>query len=129
MKRWSRPILLCFIIVFLCGCSMITKEPLSKTGFHFDTVITITLYDSKDEELLNTCFEYCKDFENLISRTIPTSEISRINTAAGSSVEVSDTTIKLLKKGLEYGEMTDGSFDITIAPLMRSSLPMKNPLL
>ena len=117
MKRLYRLILLCMVMVLLCGCSLTTKEPLSKTGFHFDTVITITLYDSKNEELLNTCFNYCKDFENLVSRTIPTSDISRINMSAGSSIEVSDTTIELLKKGIEFGELTDGAFDITIAPL------------
>lgn len=117
MKRLYRLILLCMVMVLLCGCSLTTKEPLSKTGFHFDTVITITLYDSKNEELLNTCFDYCKDFENLVSRTIPTSDISRINMSAGSSIEVSDTTIELLKKGIEFGELTDGAFDITIAPL------------
>lgn len=118
MKRIYRYILLCIITLLLCGCSMTTKEPLSKTRFHFDTVITITLYDSIDEEILNTCFEYCKEFENLVSRTIPTSDISRINAAAGSSVEVSDTTINLLKKGFEFGELSNGVFDITIAPLM-----------
>lgn len=117
MKQLYRLILLCMVMVLLCGCSLTTKEPLSKTGFHFDTVITITLYDSKNEELLNTCFNYCKDFENLVSRTIPTSDISRINMSAGSSIEVSDTTIELLKKGIEFGELTDGAFDITIAPL------------
>ena len=118
MKQLSRFVLLCIIMVLLCGCSIATKEPLSKTGFHFDTVITITLYDSKNEELLNTCFDYCKDFENLVSRIIPTSDISRINMSAGSSVEVSDTTIELLEKGIEFGELTDGAFDITIAPLV-----------
>jgi len=30
---------------------------------------------------------------------------------------VSDTTIELLKKGIKFGELTDGAFDITIAPL------------
>lgn len=118
MKRLSRLILLCFIMILLCSCSITTKEPLSKTGFYFDTVITITLYDSKDEELIDTCFDYCKDFENLVSRTIPTSDISRINTAAGSPMTVSDTTIELLKQGIEFCELTDGAFDITIAPLV-----------
>lgn len=105
------------IILLLCGCSIIKKEPLSKTGFHFDTIITITLYDSKDEKILNTCFDYCKEFENLVSRTIESSDISMINHANGQPVEVSNTTIELLKKGIEFGELTDGAFDITIAPL------------
>jgi len=117
MKRLYRLILLCMVMVLLCGCSLTTKEPLSKTGFHFDTVIKITLYDSKDEKILNTCFDYCKEFENLVSRTVKSSDISMVNHANGQPVEVSDTTIELLKKGIKFGELTDGAFDITIAPL------------
>lgn len=117
MRYLNKLIPLCFSIFFLCGCSITKKEPLSKTGFHFDTVITITLYDSKDDKILNTCFDYCKEFENLVSRTIESSDISMINHANGQPVEVSDTTIELLKKGIEFGELTDGAFDITIAPL------------
>lgn len=117
MKQIYRFIVLCIVTVLLFGCSATTKEPLSKTGFHFDTVITITLYDSKDEKVLNTCFDFCREFEDLVSRTIETSEIFKINHANGQPVEVSDTTIHLLKKGIEFGELTDGAFDITIAPL------------
>jgi len=105
------------IILLLCGCSITKKEPLSRTGFHFDTIITITLYDSKDDKILNTCFDYCKEFENLVSRTVKSSDISMVNHANGQPVEVSDTTIELLKKGIKFGELTDGAFDITIAPL------------
>ena len=118
MRYLNRLFLFGFVTLFLCGCSIASKEPLSKTGFYFDTVITITLYDSKNEEILNTCFDYCKEFENLVSRTIQTSEISQINHANGQLVEVSDTTIQLLKKGIEFGWLTDGAFDITIAPLI-----------
>lgn len=118
MKQLYAFIVLCIVTVLLCGCSLTTKEPLSTTGFYFDTVITITLYDSKNEELLNTCFDYCKDYENTVSRTIKTSDISKINHAKGQPVEVSDTTIELVEKGIEFAELTDGAFDITIAPLM-----------
>lgn len=115
------------IILLLCGCSITKKEPLSKTGFYFDTIITITLYDSKNDKILNTCFDYCEEFENLVSRTIESSEISMINQANGQPVEVSDTTIELLKKGIEFGELTDGAFDITIAPLSELWTFKNNP--
>ncbi len=108
-------IILCFVI--LSGCVPFTKEPITKTGFYFDTVIDITIYDNQDMNLLDTCFDYCEDFENLISRTIPTSDISKINTSNGNPVVVSDTTIELLKLGIKYGDLTDGVFDVTIAPL------------
>lgn len=101
----------------LTGCASSIKEPIEKTGIHFDTVINIKLYDTNDAALLDDCFSYCEDFEGKISRTIETSEIYQINHANGNPVEVSDMTIELLEKGIAYGELTDGKFDITIAPL------------
>ena len=117
MKYFVKLLLICMVSCILSGCNFKAQEPISKTGFYFDTVISITIYDSNDETLLEQCFTHCEELENLLSRTIPTSDISRINSAAGASVTVSDTTIELLKQGIYYGEMTGGAFDITIAPL------------
>ena len=102
--------------LLLCGCTT-NKDPISKTAIYFDTVISIKLYDSQNQEILEQCFTYCDEFEQLISRTIETSEISKINSSNGKPVEVSDMTIELLKQGIYYSELTNGAFDITIAPL------------
>ena len=118
MKRF---ITICITILvsslLLTSCHLVTKEPISKIGIYFDTVISIDIYDSNNTSLLEQCFEYCKEFEETVSRTIETSEIYQINHANGNPVEVSDVTLELLKKGVEYGDLTDGKFDITIAPL------------
>ena len=111
--------ILCTFLVcslFLCGCTT-NKEPISKTAIYFDTVISIKIYDSQDTDILEQCFTFCEDFEQTISRTIETSEISQINNSKGNPVEVSDTTIELLEKGIYYSELTNGAFDISIAPL------------
>lgn len=112
-----RIILIAAITLLLTACSFKSNEPISKTGFYFDTVITISIYDSKDTELLDNCFSICEEYEKQISRTIETSEISKINNAKGMPVSVSNSTLELLKKGIAYGELTNGAFDITIAPL------------
>ena len=52
----------------------------------------------------------------MLSATIETSEISKINNADGEPVSVSDDTAELIEKGIEYGEISGGLFDITIAP-------------
>ena len=118
MKRF---ITICIAILvsslLFTDCHLVTKEPISKTGIYFDTVISIDIYDSNNTSLLEQCFEYCKEFEETVSRTIETSEIYQINHANGNPVEVSDVTLELLKKGVEYGDLTNGKFDITIAPL------------
>jgi len=105
------------IALILSGCIKTTKEPIEKTGIHFDTVISIRIYDSNDSSILDECFSHCAEFEQLISRTIKSSEIYKLNHASGNPVTVSDTTLELLKKGIEYGDLTDGKFDITVAPL------------
>lgn len=118
MKRFITiciPILVSSLL--LTSCHLVTKEPISKTGIYFDTVISIDIYDSNNTSLLEQCFEYCKEFEETVSRTIETSEIYRLNHANGNPVEVSDVTLELLQKGVEYGDLTNGKFDITVAPL------------
>lgn len=101
----------------LFGCKIYSKDPIEKTGIYFDTVIQIKIYDSDDISLLEQCFQYCDEFEKTVSRTIETSEIYRLNHAKGLPVEVSDVTLELIKKGIEYGDLTNGKFDITISPL------------
>lgn len=117
MKYMSRALVLFLTAVLLSGCSFGKKEPISKTGFYFDTVIQITIYDSDDISLLEQCFAYCDAFENTVSRHKENSEIAQINNAGGNPVTVSDVTATLLQTGIAYGELTGGAFDITVAPL------------
>lgn len=58
--------------------------------------------------------------ESRLSRFIPTSEVSRINRlAAERPVLINPEMVSILKSALEFYELTDGAFDITIAPLLR----------
>lgn len=104
----------------LAGCRRDT-EPLSKSGFYFDTAVTITLYETKNgikkEPLLEECFTLCQTYENMLSRTVPGSDIYRINHAAGNPTNVSEETAFLIEKAISYSQLTDGIFDCTIAPL------------
>lgn len=96
------------------ACASVNMTPISKTGFHFDTVITITLYSSTDEDLLTSCFELAAHYENLLSRTKEGSDIYRINHANGVPTEVSSETAELLEIALDYAKLTKGAVDPTI---------------
>ncbi len=99
----------------LTGCSGLPRErDLSYTDTLFDTVISVRIYDNADEDILKGCEALCKKYDSMFSNKIADSEISQINNAGGTPVEVSDDTIKLLKKGIYYGNMSNGAFDITI---------------
>ena len=67
--------------------------------------------------VLEECEKLCQKYENLFSRTIDTSDVSRINQANGQPVTVDQETADLIKTALHYGDLSDGKFDITIAPL------------
>jgi len=75
----------------------------------FDTYLTITIIKGGDENLMRSCFELAADYESKFSKYAD-SEISRLPEIS----EVSTETAHIIKKGLDYGEMSGGLFDITI---------------
>lgn len=95
----------------LAGCA-VAEEQISATVFHFDTVCTIG--GVMPQEVLDEACELCEVFEQLLSRTIATSDVGRINAAAGEAVEVDGRTAELVQAALGYCEESDGLFDITI---------------
>ena len=103
--------------LLLSGCSRTTDEPVTKSGFYFNTVISVSIYEKGSEELLDDCFALAQKYEGYFSNTIPDSDISKINDAGGAPVTVHDETIELLKTGISYGDLSGGKFDITIGRL------------
>ncbi len=85
------------------------------TQLFFDTAVTITA--ETDEETLSDAFLLCAIYEDRLSATKKESEISYINT--GGKYKVSSKTAELISKGLYYGELSGGKFDITVYPLSR----------
>lgn len=118
-RRWNT---LCAVLaisaslmVSLGGCaSPRENESLSMTGMYFDTVVTVEVWGA-DRDVLDHCEELCGYYEQLFSRTIEDSEVSKINNSGGQPVTVSDETAELVRLGLEYGDISNGYFDITIA--------------
>lgn len=129
-------ILLAFIVIIsqsACAANEKTNDNpgISKTGFYLDTVCTITIFGMDDAEgslaaldeenrqrelyqLITDAFKLCDSYEKILSKTIETSDIAKINRAEGRPVHVSDTAAAVIRKGIEYGELSEGAFDITI---------------
>lgn len=117
MKKFKLAGILFLALFFLSGCSSVSDTPISKTATFFDTVITIRIYDKDSEDILDKCLEKCKDYESRFSRTLEGSEIYQLNHAGGQSMVLSADTVELINLGLKYCELSEGSFDITVAPL------------
>lgn len=107
------------ILIQLSACTFnTTSTPISDSGFYFNTIINITLYDSDDSNLIQECFKLADKYEKMFSNTIETSDISLINSNAGlKSVTVHSETIELLNKAIYYSSISNGAFDVTIGQL------------
>lgn len=87
----------------------------------FNTVVDLEAYGSP--EICRAAFTeaqaLCRTYERLFSRTLPHSDIARINSANGAAVAIDPLTYELLSKALDYCAASNGVFDITIGPAIR----------
>ena len=106
--------------LLLSGCGAKPKK-IQKEIFSLNTVINITVYgDEEAEKVLQRAINRIYEIENRMSATISKSDVSLINQNAGQKpVKVHDDTFFVIQKALEYGELTNGAFDISIYPLVK----------
>ncbi|MDX2153498.1 MAG: FAD:protein FMN transferase [Bryobacteraceae bacterium] len=87
------------------------------------TTYTIALYGEDRftlDSAIDDAFEEAQRIDRLISNYKPDSEWSRINREAASApVKVSAESIRLLQACLEFSRQSEGTFDITVGPLMK----------
>ena len=101
-----------------------SQEPISSTAIKLNTAVTVTIYDSKDKDLLTECMNLCDKYEKVFSRTSADSELYKLNHRKLTPVEgtedtyqVSDDLAELVSEGLDYSQLSEGAFDIAIEPL------------
>lgn len=121
MKKIQRSLFLILLLLLLAGGGLYfsiqnaKQTPISVQELHLNTLVTVTLYGTDRTELLDGAMQLCDHYEKLFSRTLPESEIYRLN--HGEISEVSSETADLIRTGLSYGELSDGAFDISIEPV------------
>ena len=116
----------------LAACGGASAEPVSQDGYYLDTICSVSVYRMKDDDgsvktasgmedeanaAIEASFAVCKKLENLLSRTRGGSDVSRINEAKGEWTVVSDPTVEVIEKGVEYSKLSGGDFDITVGGL------------
>lgn len=95
-----------------------SRPPVIGTSFIMNTVVEYKLYGSNAKKAQSAVEAALRDIENRMSLYVESSEISRLNAAAGvEAVRLSPDTFELLSRCVEYSELSDGLFDITVAPL------------
>ncbi len=96
------------LLLLLSGCTPNYNN--SSTRILMDTVVNIEA--EAEQTVINEAFSKVEQYENLFSRTIASSEVSRLN--CGEVFEVSEDTLSLINSSIEYSKKSGGAFDITI---------------
>ncbi len=93
-------------------------RPASAVNFVMNTIVEQRVFGKGAEKTVEETSAGLAEFEKLVSAYFPNSEIAKINEAAGEHpVKVSEQTMQLLKLAKEYSQQSNGTFDVTIAPL------------
>ncbi|MFP4697172.1 MAG: FAD:protein FMN transferase [Eubacteriales bacterium] len=138
-NRFVLVIVLVFIIQLLVGCNKNNIERYSDYTYLLGTIVKVTIYTEEDkaEKYFEEIFELISDMEQLLSKNIDSSEVSKINQESGNNkVVVSEDTLDLLLLAKEYSSLSEGKFDVTIGPLVKlwnigddsAKVPLKSEL-
>lgn len=87
----------------------------------FNTGVTIEAYGDFEttKTALEKAVERCRYYERAFSRTLPHSDVSRLNDAFGEEVEILPETYDLLLEAQRYCLESQGCFDVTIGAISR----------
>lgn len=119
-------VLICLLLL-TTGCrreqTAAGYKEVEKTGFLMGTLVTLKVFDrdaDKSSRAADKAFARIREIESLMSLNIEDSQVNNINEWAGiRPVEVSHDTLKVVEKGIYYGQLSEGLFDITVGPLAR----------
>lgn len=112
-----------FFLAFIlggCGQAQLVKE----TRALMDTFCEISCYDDNKDAIvsaIDAAFKEMERIEKVFSKFNENSEVSNINALAGlEKISASEEVFKLIERSVYYSRISDGAFDITIAPLMEA---------
>ncbi|MDR2759454.1 MAG: FAD:protein FMN transferase [Spirochaetaceae bacterium] len=117
MKQAGPLVFLLSLGVVLGGCS---KIPPARSEFVLGTVCTVNLYRGGTAALYGDIFARLRDLEGLMSSNAADTEVARINQNAGiAPVKAGEEVIRVLSAALHYAELSGGTFDPTVGPLVK----------
>lgn len=113
-RRLTAALLAAAMTVFLHGCADARPRAYERTSFLFDTIIIIKVWsDSDANHILDGAIDLCSEYDRLLDRHDPSSDIGRVNHSEGMPCEVSEDTARLIALALEYSRLSGGRFDPT----------------
>ena len=107
------------LIISMVSCSK-KDEKVDKYATEMDTIMHLTAYGPNASKAIEAAFNRVDEIEKMASSSINTSDVNKINEAAGKEyVNVHPEIIKIIKTSIEYSKISNGAFDITVSPLIK----------
>jgi thiamine biosynthesis lipoprotein len=121
MKRLPR---ISLLVVLLCLVASAEQLRFERDLQAMGTTYTIAVYGEDRAELsaiIDEAFYEVQRVDQLLSNYKKDSELSKVNREAGKApVRVSAELFELLHRCLEYSRASEGTFDMTVGPLMKT---------
>ncbi len=115
--RKTIALLLALLLFAFAGCQP-QPRPLARTDYLLDTVVTLTLYGAREEDL-DAAFAEIRRLSDLLDAYSAVSDLGRLQAAAGQApVTLSPETMELLAFAKTMHEKTGGYLDVTVGPLI-----------
>jgi FAD:protein FMN transferase len=105
---------LCCLLSLLGGTAL--AAPVTEVHYVMGTLYRITV-DAGARPAMRACFQDARRLEDVFSRFLAASELSRVNETAGRPRRVSPDFARLFAESEHLSALTDGAFDVTIGPL------------
>lgn len=119
LRRINGILVLIVLLALTAGCT--ETKTIQKSETVMDTVVTLSARGDNAEAAVDESLARLRELEGLASATIPTSDVARLNDAAGNGewVRLSPEIFHLLEVSQEYSERSQGAWDVTAGPLIK----------
>lgn len=123
MWRLKKIIGLFLLSFFVVGCQG-SPHLVKRSQMLMGTVVFVTAVgadESTAQQAAKAGLDEIRRLEELLSTWIPTSELSKVNAAAGGGpVQVSPETFEVLERSLAVAKLTHGGFNIAVGPAVKA---------
>ena len=111
-------LLFCFLLT-ACGYKESSASEIE--GFAMGTVILQRIYHGEAKSISKKVMDRLGEIEPVMTINREGGEMNSLNQAAGSDyVKLSGETLYVLNKAKTYSELSKGSFDVTVGPLVKA---------
>ncbi len=111
-------VIILLLSLFLSSCIFKTIEKYEETREMMGTFVTITIYSSEDvTDAMDKAFHRISYIESILSIYDENSQVSHLN-KNGYVDNPKDELLYVMNKAIEYYDVSDGAFDITIQPVL-----------